>query len=190
MLINTSNYQSVQVLDFFFLQLDGHVIITKDISHNYLFEKEVLFQCYLGKELKQKDLFKALAAKSDLPKELLQLSIDRSRDLVGETMLLFTDQEKSIRFCDNEKWASFCGIENPCQKKLTVVEIFDNNNDFTNAFTDNSDEAFGFWDVLKNEISSTFIWGHPLQTQICFGDFAKHHLKFGSLFLKMKIEDI
>lgn len=188
MIINTESYQSTHAEGFTFLHHQGHIIITQAENYNYLLEGEVLFQGDMGKSFLQRDLFKALSGVDGLPSELAEYIASRSRDLNGEVLRLFADAEHPTHFCRNEKFASHYGISNPTAVKLTIIETFSSMIDFDKSFSGSGDEAFGFWDVEKNTVSSSYIWVHPKQTKLCFPDFGRHGLSIGSLFLKFKIE--
>lgn len=188
MIINAEAYLPIHIGGFTILHHQGHIILTQAKSYKYLLENEVLFQCDMGKAFQQRNVFQALGGMDNLPKEFAEYIANRSRDLRGESLHLFADPNRPMNFCKNKEFASHYGISNPTEMRLTVIETFSNESDFDKSFTNSGDEAFGFWDVEKDLISSSYIWAHPSQTKLCFSDFGRSDLLIGSLFLKFKVE--
>jgi hypothetical protein len=189
MLINTEAYDAVDIAGFNILYHDGHIIVTQANSYKYLIENEIIFQ-HRGDKFQKNNLLKVLLLLDNLPKELFQAISDRTGTLLGVELFLYTDVKKPMHFCKDKDFAIHYGINDPILVKLTISDTFDNEKDFDKSFTNNNDEAFGFWDMKKNEISPSYVWCHPSQTKICFSDFAKYDISIGSLFLKLKIDRV
>ena len=168
---------------------DKKIFITEklEIGRSYLSNSDILYSCF-REDTEQKDIVKFLSKKSFLPDEINDFIQDRVGNLLGRELSLYGEKNNPLTFCSSEKVLSLYGFDDPVKFKLTVFDSFDNKDDFEKSFEDGF--VYGFWDISENHISSSFIYGHPLSTQVCFPDFAKSSIEKGSLFLKLSVEEI
>jgi hypothetical protein len=189
-MLNTFNYQKITINKYIVLEFKGHIIVTEADNVNYLFKSQILFECKADESFQKNHIFKILSKHDELPSDFLEAISTRSRDLKGEFIELFISESNPYNFCPDKKFAIHYGIKDPIPVKLTIIETFDNENDFDKSFTNYGTEAFGFWNMETDKISSSFVWTHPMQTKMCFSDYAHHDISKGSLFLKFKIDRV
>lgn len=191
MIHNFTDHSKMAISNYTVFFKDRSIAVAYENRGSFLLENDILYHGQLPDSFSQKDIYKVLSKTRSIPDDLIDFALLRSRDLRGEKVELYTDGDKQgLRFCPDTSFAYLYGITNPKPVVLTITEVFNNSEDFDKAFSDSEDEAFGFWDAERNEISSTFIWGHPSQTKICFSDFGNNAISKGSLFLKFRISSI
>lgn len=191
MLINIAEYKKIQMESFTFLfnnEENDIIVSTEKHIYSYLSSEDLFYRCSAEEKITPKNLFNCLKKQQNLPDALTKFIEDRTRSLIGTSIDVFVEQKPPhTMVCKENKFASFYGIKEPIPAKITVVEVFDNFKDFdASEFIENY--LYGFWDIEKDEISTSFIYSHQSQVKICFPDFAKHHIEQGSLFLKFKID--
>lgn len=190
MLIDTSAFQNITIADtkFFFDPTNNIIIVTKAQYYNLILDSEILYQCNVSEDFSFKKMFSFLKTKTDMPIDISKIVLKRAQNLIGTELHFYTDSNSSCTYCTDKEYAIYYGIKDPVLVKLTVSNVFDDHKKFDKSFKqNNNDVAFGFWDVEKSEISSSFIYKSPMQVKMCFSDFAQHAINQGSLFLKFKI---
>lgn len=183
------NFKKIIDSYFVFFQKNKRIIVAKKGRPLYYLndEHDILLDCDIDAAIKGKDLFNHLLDGGIKNEELALFVARRARKLIGEEIITYGDKGKYTTFCNNPEFASMYGIENPEKVKLTVLETFDSNKLF-NMSRPEQNIVFGFWDIDKDKINTSFIYKSPIQTQVCFADFGENELLRGSLFLKMSVE--
>ncbi len=167
---------------------DNDVIVAEGTFSYYLKDDEITYSTTLDTS-SSKNIINTLVKKDDIPKKLKKFLKERTSNIIGRQINLVSDKNNSSRFCQNKEFAIHYGIQSPINVTLTILDTFDNKTDFDNSFSKNevNKTAFGLWDIEQNKIVNSFIFSHPIQTKLCFGDFGTSELNKGSLFIKMEI---
>lgn len=183
-----SNYTRLLEGDFDIQYGRYGIVATKEKRAAYLSDDQVYYQLEAD-NVEAEDVLRTLLEQEDLPEDLRVFIDRRTRDIVGEEIEMFADADSLSAFCDDRDFAKHYGIENPVGVTLKVVGTFSTQKDFDASFEEDAQgrTAYGFWDMEKDRISCSFVYGHPIQTKMCFGDFGTSELRKGSLFLKMKV---
>jgi len=171
-----------------------YIIPSFPFGTDYFKTEEVIYECQ-REETDTKDILTFLSLKKDLPEKISSFIQDRF-DIVGRSYKMYSgdnpDNKNNAYFRAPKKLlksiSSMYGIDNPQKIKLTIVDTFDNKDDFDSS----KEEGFVYslWEIEDNNVSSSFTFNHPLLTKVCFPDFGSSELNKGSLFVKMKKEFI
>lgn len=190
-MISVKDWEVVRFEEYTVFYTDKEVILLPgEYYSEYVYDANIATYAMIPDEVRGNGALSAFAgilASSNLPDDTKEYFEKRTAPLIGSEIVLYSEKEAPGNFCKEKKFAKYYGIENPAPYRLRVVGEYVSEADFDASFEPGESFLYGLFDIRRAEISPSYIYGSPVQTKMCFGDFAASLIRSGSRFVKMKM---